>query len=55
MFERLEDCAVREAREEAGIDVVLDRLLCVTDHTSQRSGSTGCHRRTSRGSPAVRS
>jgi len=32
MFERLEDCAVREAREEAGLDVVLDRLLCVTDH-----------------------
>jgi len=32
MFERLEDCAVREAREEAGIDIVLDRLLCVTDH-----------------------
>jgi 8-oxo-dGTP diphosphatase len=32
MFERLEECAVREAREEAGVEIVLDRLLCVTDH-----------------------
>lgn len=31
-FERVEDCARREAREEAGIDVRIERLLCVTDH-----------------------
>jgi 8-oxo-dGTP diphosphatase len=31
-LERLEDCARREAREEAGIDVELVGLLCVTDH-----------------------
>lgn len=32
LFERLEECAVREAREEAGVDVIVERLLCVTDH-----------------------
>jgi ADP-ribose pyrophosphatase YjhB (NUDIX family) len=31
-LERLEQCAVREAREEAGVEVELVRLLCVTDH-----------------------
>jgi 8-oxo-dGTP diphosphatase len=31
-LEPLELCAVREAREEAGIVIVIDRLLCVTDH-----------------------
>lgn len=31
-YERLEDCAVREAREEAGVEVALERLLCITDH-----------------------
>ena len=31
-FEQLEHCAAREAREEAGVDVVLERLLCITDH-----------------------
>ena len=31
-FERLEDCARREAQEEAGIEVWLVGLLCVTDH-----------------------
>jgi ADP-ribose pyrophosphatase len=31
-LERLRDCAVREAREEAGVEVELMRLLCVTDH-----------------------
>jgi 8-oxo-dGTP diphosphatase len=31
-LERLEKCAVREAREEAGVEVELVRLLCVTDH-----------------------
>ena len=32
LFETLETCAWREAREEAGIDITLERLLCVTDH-----------------------
>ena len=32
LFETLQQCAVREAREEAGVDVVIERLLCVTDH-----------------------
>lgn len=32
LFETLEECAVREAREEAGVDVRIERLLCVTDH-----------------------
>jgi 8-oxo-dGTP diphosphatase len=31
-LENLEQCAVREAREEAGVDIELIRLLCVTDH-----------------------
>lgn len=31
-FERIEECARREAREEAGVEIVLERLLCVTDH-----------------------
>lgn len=31
-LENLEQCAIREAREEAGVDVQLIRLLCVTDH-----------------------
>jgi 8-oxo-dGTP diphosphatase len=31
-LERLEQCAVREAWEEAGVEVKLTRMLCVTDH-----------------------
>lgn len=31
-METLEETAVREAREETGLDVELVRLLCVTDH-----------------------
>ncbi|HET9995177.1 MAG TPA: NUDIX domain-containing protein [Candidatus Acidoferrum sp.] len=31
-LETLEECAVREAREEVGVDVLIDALLCVTDH-----------------------
>jgi 8-oxo-dGTP diphosphatase len=31
-LEPLEDCAIREAREEVGVQIVIERLLCVTDH-----------------------
>ena len=31
-LESLEACAIREAREEAGVEIVIERLLCVTDH-----------------------
>lgn len=31
-LETLEACAIREAREEAGVEVELMQLLCVTDH-----------------------
>ena len=31
-LEPLEDCAIREAREEAGLEIAIERLLCVTDH-----------------------
>lgn len=31
-LESLEQCAIREAREEVGVDIALVRLLCVTDH-----------------------
>jgi 8-oxo-dGTP diphosphatase len=31
-LETLEACAIREAREEVGIEVALDSLLCLTDH-----------------------
>lgn len=37
-FERLEECAVREAREEAGVEVELLGLLCVTDHLLPQEG-----------------
>lgn len=32
LFETLESCATREVREEAGIEVRIERLLCLTDH-----------------------
>lgn len=31
-LETLEHCAVRETREEVGLEIRLARLLCVTDH-----------------------
>jgi len=31
-LETLEECAMREAREEVGVDVAIQSLLCVTDH-----------------------
>lgn len=37
-LEKLEDCAIREAQEEAGVQVRLVRLLCVTDHVLPGEG-----------------
>lgn len=37
-LERLEDCAIREAREEAGVEIAIERLLCVTDHCLPSEG-----------------
>jgi 8-oxo-dGTP diphosphatase len=31
-FEPLERCAIREALEEVGLAIAIERLLCVTDH-----------------------
>ena len=31
-LEPLEECAIREAREEVGVEISIMRLLCVTDH-----------------------
>jgi ADP-ribose pyrophosphatase YjhB (NUDIX family) len=31
-LESLEACAIREAREEAGVEIAIERLLSVTDH-----------------------
>jgi len=31
-LETLEQCAIREAREEVGLEIRLSSLLCVTDH-----------------------
>lgn len=38
LFETLERCAVREAREEVGVEVEILRLLCVTDHVLPAEG-----------------
>ena len=37
-LETLNQCAIREAREEAGVEVELLRLLCVTDHVLPSEG-----------------
>ena len=31
-LEPLEKCAIREAREEVGVEIAIDALLCITDH-----------------------
>ena len=37
-LEPLEHCAIREAREEVGVEITIERLLCVTDHRLPREG-----------------
>jgi 8-oxo-dGTP diphosphatase len=37
-LETLEQCAVRESREEVGLEIRLVRLLCVTDHHLPHEG-----------------
>jgi 8-oxo-dGTP diphosphatase len=37
-FEPLEKCAVREALEEVGVEIAIERLLCVTDHCLPEEG-----------------
>jgi len=37
-LETLEECAVREALEEVGVEINLVRLLCVTDHCLPEEG-----------------
>jgi 8-oxo-dGTP diphosphatase len=37
-LETLDQCAIREAREETGVEVELVRLLCVTDHVLPGEG-----------------
>jgi len=31
-LETVQDCAVRESYEEAGVRIAIERLLCITDH-----------------------
>jgi 8-oxo-dGTP diphosphatase len=31
-LETVKDCAIREAYEEAGVRIAIERLLCITDH-----------------------
>jgi 8-oxo-dGTP diphosphatase len=37
-FEPLEKCASREALEEVGVEIAIERLLCVTDHCLPNEG-----------------
>ena len=37
-LESLEACAIREAREEAGLEISVESLLCVTDHCLRAEG-----------------
>jgi 8-oxo-dGTP diphosphatase len=37
-FEPLEACAIREAEEEVGVKITIERLLCVTDHCLPSEG-----------------
>jgi 8-oxo-dGTP diphosphatase len=37
-LESLEECAIREAREEVGVEIAIERLLCVTDHRLPAEG-----------------
>jgi 8-oxo-dGTP diphosphatase len=37
-LESLEQCSIREAREEAGVEIAIERLLCVTDHLLPSEG-----------------
>jgi 8-oxo-dGTP diphosphatase len=37
-FEPLETCAIREAFEEVGVRIAIERLLCVTDHCLPAEG-----------------
>jgi 8-oxo-dGTP diphosphatase len=37
-FEPLEACAIREAEEEVGVKISIERLLCVTDHCLPSEG-----------------
>jgi ADP-ribose pyrophosphatase len=37
-LEALEECAIREAYEEAGVEIAIERLLCVTDHRLPSEG-----------------
>jgi len=31
-LETLEECAIREAREEVGVEIAIESLLCITEH-----------------------
>jgi len=37
-LETLDQCAIREAREEAGVEVEILRILCVTEHVLPGEG-----------------